>query len=105
MEEGAGIGGGRGGGGGEEGELDPLDVLLEKPVIDEGLLPLRDKLRLQILRELHHLPSRPPPPPPSSPIRYRRLWGRICRIQFVILPRLRLAIARMVWVVGEDRVR
>lgn len=76
MEEGAGMGGGRGRGGGEEGELDPLDVLLEEPVVDEGLFPLRDKLRLQILRELHHL-SRRPPPPPSSPIGYRRLWGRI----------------------------
>lgn len=76
MEEGAGMGGGRGRGGGAEGELDPLDVLLEEPVVDEGLFPLRDKLRLQILRELHHL-CRRPPPPPSSPIGYRRLWGRI----------------------------
>lgn len=60
MEERAGMGGGRGRGGGEEGELDPLDVLLEEPVVDEGLLPLRDKLRLQILRELHHLRHRLP---------------------------------------------
>lgn len=76
MEEGAGMGGGRGRGGSEEGELDPLDVLLEEPVVDEGLFPLRDKLRLQILRELHHL-CRRPPPSPSSPIGYRRLRGRI----------------------------
>lgn len=42
-----------GGGGGregrtEEGELDLFDVLLELPVVDEGVLPLGDHLRLQL---------------------------------------------------------
>lgn len=48
-------GGRRRKGGAEESELDLLDVLLELAVVDEGVLPFRDQLRLQFPRKLHHL--------------------------------------------------
>lgn len=47
-----------------ERELDLLNVLLELPVVDEGVLPLRDELRLQFLGELHHSRRRRSPSPP-----------------------------------------
>ena len=47
-----------GGGGGmpaeQQGVLNPLKVLLEQAVVDEGLLPLGDELPLELLGELHH---------------------------------------------------
>lgn len=36
-----------------------LEVLLELPVIDKGLLPFRHKLPLELLGEFHHLSVSP----------------------------------------------
>lgn len=36
--------------------LQPLDVLLELPVVHEGVLPFGHKLALELLGELHHWP-------------------------------------------------
>ena len=41
-------------GGVAAGDLDPLDELLEAPVVDEGGLPLGDDAGLVLPRELHH---------------------------------------------------
>lgn len=35
-------------------ELDLLDVLLEEPVIDEGVFPLGNQLSFELLGEFHH---------------------------------------------------
>ena len=39
-------------------ELDLLDVLLEEPVIDEGVFPLGNQLSFELLGEFHHFPRK-----------------------------------------------
>lgn len=43
---------------GYSGKLNLLDVLLELPVIDEGVFPFWDELSFELLGELHHFYGR-----------------------------------------------